>query len=382
MRLRVLWTSLLLLLPCSIAAADDAVGLWNADHLIAPQEARFFKHLRQLTFEGENAEAYWSPDSKALIFQRTPHGDPAVTCDQIYTIRLDTKAPEPQLVSTGQGRTTCAWLIPNSGGKLLYASTHAADPACPPPPDRSKGYVWPLYHGYDIFQADGDGSNLGPLVQGPDYDAEATVDMAGHRMVYTALRDGDLNLFVRDLSTGEEIQVTDREGYDGGAVWSPAGTRIAWRAHYPEGEALADYRALLVEHLIRPGKLELWVARWDGSGAKQVTNNGAANFGPWFMPDGRQLLFSSNVSDASGRGREFDLHLVELGSGATTRVTFTQGFDGFPMFSPDGKYLAFCSNRGGSHEGNTNVFIAEWNHAWNRGGWYGFREVPHDHRMP
>ncbi len=310
------------------------------------------RSVRQLTFDGENAEAYFSFDGTRLTYQRTP---PAGGCDQIYTLDLATGAQ--RLVSTGAGRTTCSYFFPD-GDRLLYSSTHLGGAACPPPPDYSRGYVWPVNESYDVFVTDGEGP-LVRLTDTPGYDAEATVSPLGDRIVFTCARDGDLELYSMALDGSDVRRLTRRPGYDGGAFFSPDGSKIVWRAHYPEGEEeLADYRDLLADGLIRPSQLELWVADADGSGARQLTHNGAANFGPYWHPSGEWIVFSSNLEDP--RGRDFDLYRIRLDGTGLERITHAEGFDGFPVFSPDGRYLVWGSNRNMAHEGNTNVFVAEW----------------------
>jgi len=336
----------------------DALA-WNATAAITEGESPYLGRLHQFTTDGENAEAYWHQDGTQLVYQRTPHAvadDAPAACDQIYAI--DLLSGEQRLVSTGAGRTTCSFFIPNSD-RLIFASTHAHDAACPAKPDYSRGYVWPIYADYDIYSVLDDGSGLTPVVTSPDYDAEGVTDPTGSFLVYTSLREGDLNVWVRNLRDNTEIQVTHEPGYDGGAVFSPDGTKIAWRAHHPKDEKeLADYQGLLGEHLIRPTTLDLYIANADGTDIVQLTDNQSANFAPIFTPDGKSLLFSSNL-DAPG-SREFELYMLDIATKEITQVTHSPGFDGFPMFSYDGKYLAFCSNRNGSHEGNTNVFVAEW----------------------
>jgi Tol biopolymer transport system component len=317
-----------------------------------PRE-RHLSNLRQLTFDGENAEAYFSFDGARLVFQRTaPEGG----CDQIYTLDLSTG--DTARVSSGEGRTTCSYYYP-AGDRILYASTHHHDAACPPPPDYSRGYVWAVYPTYDIFVANADGSGAAQLTDTDGYDAEATISPRGDRIVFTSRRDGDLDLYSMNLDGSDVRRLTDRVGYDGGAFFSPDGSRIVWRAHYPEpGEELDDYRALLADGLIRPSVLEIWVANADGSEARQVTDNGAANFGPYWHPSGDRIIFASNMDDPSGR--DFDLYMVRDDGTGLERITWTADFDGFPIFSPDGRHLAWGSNRNPAHEGNTNVFIAEW----------------------
>jgi Tol biopolymer transport system component len=324
------------------------------DTLRDPREVHL-RNVRQLTFSGENAEAYFSPDGSSLIFQARAQGE---GCDQIYTMDLATG--ETRLVSTGLGRTTCAYYYP-TGDRILYSSTHHWDPACPPGPDMSQGYVWALYPTYDIFAADPDGSNLVQLTDAWGYDAEATFSPVEDLIVFTSMRDGDLEIYTMRGDGSDVRRLTHRPGYDGGPFFSPDGTKIVYRAHYPDTpEELAEYRRLLAQGLIRPSRVEIYVMDADGSNQRQVTNNGRANFAPFFHPSGEKIIFSTNFHDPDPRGREFDLFMVNLDGTGLQQITFAQGFDGFPMFSPDGKYLVWGSNRNESHPGNTNVFIAEW----------------------
>ena len=311
-------------------------------------------NLQQLTFEGENAEAYWSFDGTRLIFQSRPPG--REECDQIHV--LDLATGERELVSTGWGRTTCAYFYP-AGDRILYSSTHHYNLACPAPPDYSRGYVWPLHSSFDIFAADSDGSNLQRLTTSFGYDAEATFSPTGHRIVFTSIRDGDLDLYSMAPDGSDVRRITNRLGYDGGAFFSPDGTQIVWRAHYPKAEAeQEDYLALLADGLVRPSALDIYVADADGSNPRQLTDNGAANFAPYWHPSGRQIVFSSNMDDPGGRN--FELYVVGVDGSGLERVTWSEGFDGFPVFHPDGAQLIFASNRNQSHEGNTNLFLAEW----------------------
>jgi Tol biopolymer transport system component len=311
------------------------------------------RNVRQLTFEGENAEGYFSFDGNRLVFQRSPE---AGGCDQIFTMDLATG--DTAMVSTGEGRTTCSYFLPQ-GERILYSSTHLADAACPAPPDRSQGYVWPIYSSYDVFLTDPEGSEHVRLTEEPGYDAEATVSPVGDRIVFTSTRHGDLDLYSMNLDGSDVQRLTRTVGYDGGAFYSPDGSQIVWRAHYPEEEdELRDYRRLLQQGLIRPTALEIMVMNADGSGQRQVTDNGAANFAPYWHPSGEKILFSSNMDDPAGR--EFDIYMIDVDGTGLTRVTHTPDFDGFPVFSPDGRYLVWGSNRNMSHDGNTNLFIAEW----------------------
>ena len=310
--------------------------------------------VRQLTAgAGENAEAYWSPDGSSLIFQstRAPYA-----CDQIFTMPVSDPAAV-SLVSTGDGRTTCGYFSA-SGERIVYSSTHASGLQCPVPPDRSRGYVWPIYDSYQIYSAAPDGSDLVALTDTDSYDAEATVCSRDGSIVFTSTRDGDLDLYRMDADGGNVTRLTDTPGYDGGAFFSADCSQIVWRASRPTGEALTDYQALLAEGLVRPSELEIWVANADGSEQRQVTYLGGANFAPYFFPDGGRIIFSTNHHDPSGR--EFDIFAVNVDGTRLERITYTEGFDGFPMFSPDGSRLAFGSNRNQRAPGETDVYVARW----------------------
>ena len=309
--------------------------------------------VRQLTFGGENAEAYWSPDGTELVFQSTR---PPLGCDQIFKMPVSDPAALT-MVSTGKGRTTCGYFTADKE-RIIYSSTHAADEQCPAPPDHSHGYVWPIYDAYQIYSAKSDGSDLKALTDTPAYDAEATVCAKDGSIIFTSTRDGDLDLYRMDADGGNVKRLTDTPGYDGGAFFSRDCSRIVWRASRPTGEALEDYQRLLGQGLIRPGKLEIFVADADGGNVRQVTYLGGANFAPFFTPDARRILFSSNHHDP--RGREFDIFAINVDGTQLEQITFTSGFDGFPMFSPDGEWLAFSSNRNQAREGDTDVYIARW----------------------
>jgi TolB protein len=347
----------LLLLLAACTATSPAVSRETF-----PSE-RHLKNLRQLTFGGENAEAYWSFGEDQLIFQSTR---PPFTADQIYTMKDDGR--DVKLVSTGKGRTTCSYFLPGDT-RILYASTQGAGDAPPPPPDRSRGYVWAIFPSYDIYEANADGSFVVPITQSPGYDAEATVSPKGDRIVFTSVRDGDIDIYTMNLDGSDVKRLTDRPGYDGGAFFSWDGKRIVWRAPAADDDVTkTDYAELLKEGLVKPSRLEIWVMDADGSNKKQVTHNGQANFAPFWHPDGKRVIFASNHHDP--KGMNFDLFLVDVETGKQERVTYfertregahhSDDFDGFPMFTHDAKRLVFCSNRFNEKPNETNVFVADW----------------------
>ena len=318
-----------------------------------PEESHLAE-LRRLTNGGQNAEAYWSFNGSQLSFQAR---GPTEQCDSIY--RIEARGGTPIPVSSGQGATTCAHFLPGDR-ELIYASTHLGGEACPPRPDMSQGYVWALYKDYDIFRSRVGGIELVRLTDTPGYDAEGTVCGKDGSIVFTSVRDGDLELYRMDSNGKNVRRLTHAPGYDGGAFFSADCNKIVWRASRPKpGAELDEYRSLLSQGLVKPSKLEIWVANADGTDARQITYLGAASFAPFFFPNGKRVIFSSNYGDP--KGREFDLWAVNIDGTGLERITFAPGFDGFPMFSPDGKYLAFSSNRAfppGAHQ--TDVYVARW----------------------
>jgi Tol biopolymer transport system component len=342
---------------CAIAVLALYGGLhargWQGGppQAVAPVE-RHLANLKQLTFGGQNAEAYFSFDGSRLIFQSSATD---AECDQMYTMSVEGR--ERRRVSTGTGRTTCGYFYPD-GRSILYASTHLASPVCPPKPSFEHGYVWPIYSSYDIFRASADGSGLSRLTTTPGYDAEATVAPDG-RIVFTSTRDGDMEIYSMNADGSDVRRLTHRAGPDGGPFFSPDGRRIAFRGRVLDDRAeLEDYRALLKKDLWRPTRLEIFVMDRDGGNLRQVTRLDVASFAPSWFPDGKRLIFSSNVKDP--RGRNFDLFAIDVDGSHFEQVTYTDAFDGFPMFAPDGRRLVFASNRHGKVEGETNVFIADW----------------------
>src|SRR5215470_4181864 len=319
-----------------------------------PKETHL-RNIRQLTFGGTNAEAYFSFDGQKVIFQSTRE---PFKCDQIFTMNRD--GSNVRLVSTGKGRTTCGYFTPD-GKRILYASTHLGSPDCPPTPSRADGYVWPIYPTYDIFSAKPDGTDIKRLTTTDGYDAEDTISQDGKKVVFTSARDGDLEIYDMNIDGTQQRRLTNELGYDGGAWHSQDSQWIVWRASRPKTpEEVAQYKQLFAKNLVMPTKLEIMVMRADGSDKRQLTSNGAANFAPYFHPNGKQIIFASNVNNPNPRSPNFDLFLINRDGTGLEQVTFDEAFDGFPMFTNDGKQLIWGSNRHGANPENTNVFIADW----------------------
>jgi TolB protein len=332
----------------------------SVDTTLYPEE-KHFKNVQQLTFGADNAEAYWSFDGKYLVFQRTAPKE-GLPCDQIFIGKIP-KAGEPftyKMVSTGKGRTTCAFFMKDNR-HIIYASTHEGADSCPPLPDRSKygnKYIWPVYASYDIYMADLNGKIVKKLTNTPGYDAEGTLSPDGSKMIFTSIRGGDLDLYIMDLKTGKTKQVTNTLGYDGGAWFSADGKKIIWRASRPKpGAEAKDYMDLLKEGLVAPTQMEVFIANADGSNPRQITSLGQANWAPNFLYNGK-VMFCSNHEYK--RGFPFNMYTMNADGTNMEKISHDNGFDAFPMFSPDGKKIAFCSNRnnGGTHD--TNIFIADW----------------------
>jgi Tol biopolymer transport system component len=350
MKILIALFSLLLLIPppeTRVAAPQQA------EPLQLPAE-KHFSRVRQLTTGGENAEAYFSANGQQLIFQSKRD---RAECDQIYTMRAD-DGSNVRMVSTGAGRTTCSYFFPGQE-RILYSSTHLGSPQCPPKPDYSRGYVWAIYPSYDIFTARPNGSDLKRLTKTHGYDAEATVSTDGRKIVFTSMRDGDLDIYTMNGNGRRVRRLTTELGYDGGAFFSRDGKQIVYRAYHPRTpQEIARYKQKLAENLIEPNVFEIWVMNADGTRKRQVTRLGAASFAPYFFPDGKRIIFASNLDDP--KGRNFDLYAVNVDGTGLERITYNDTFDGFPVFSPDGKRLVFASNRNAKTRGDTNVFIADW----------------------
>lgn len=317
---------------------------------------KHLRNVRQLTFGGENAEAYFSADDRSIIYQYHPGSlDNDATCDQIYI--MDAEGKNRRMVSTGKGRTTCGYFFPN-GKRILFASTHADLPSCPARPDYSKGYVWQVHKEYDLYTAKPDGSGLKRLTSTPGYDAEGTISRDG-KIAFTSQRDGDLDIYTMDGNGKNVKRLTDQVGYDGGPFWSPDGKQIVYRAHHPtEAAEIADFRSLLQNGLVRPLLMDLWLMNADGGNKRQITHLAGASFAPYMLPDEKRIIFSSNKENP--RGPNFELYLINTDGTGLEQITSSGGFTAFSMFSHDGKRLIFISDRNAKQRGEFNVFVADW----------------------
>lgn len=360
MKYTFLFLSLVLLVGCQSKPEKKPYNP-EADTLKYAQEIHL-RNITQLTFGGDNAEAYWSFDDSKLIFQSNNRAW-GVECDQIYYMDANepkTAEDRPPMVSTGEGRTTCSYFLPGDT-TVIYASTHRADAKCPVVPERGHGgaYVWPIYADYDIYTANLKGEIMDTLTNTPGYDAEATLSPQGDKIVFTSMRSGDLDLYTMDLDGSNVVQVTDELGYDGGAFFSPDGKQLVFRTSRPKTEEeIEKYKRLLAEGLVEPTRMELFVVNIDGTGLKQVTNLGNANWAPFFHPSGKKIIFSSNHT--AERGFPFNLFMINVDGTGLEQITFDSMFDSFPMFSNDGKKIAFSSNRFNGGDRSTNVFVADW----------------------
>ncbi len=342
------------LFALTVGALYERASFLGAQVTPAAKETHI-RNIKPLTKGGENAEAYFSFDGKQIIFQSTRE---PYKCDQIFTMKLD--GSDVKRVSTGSGRTTCAYFTPD-GQRIIYASTHLGSPDCPPVPSRADGYVWPIYKTFDIFSAKPDGTDLKRLTNTNGYDAEGIISPDGKKILFTSARSGDLELYEMNIDGSNPKRLTNALGYDGGAFYSQDGQWIVWRSNRPKTpEEIKQDRDLFAKDLVMPLHMEIMIMKADGTQVKQLTSNGAANFAPYFHPNGRQIIFASDINNKNKGIPNFDLFLIDRDGTGLQQVTFDIAFDAFPMFTNDGKKLIWASNRNAANEGDTNIFTADW----------------------
>jgi TolB protein len=322
---------------------------------------KHLKNIRQLTHGGDNAEAYFSPNGQFASFQSNNKAW-GLQCDQIFNLNISKAAKDstykPILISTGKGRTTCSYFMPN-GKDILFASTHLVNDSCPPVPESKGKYLWAVYASFDIFVANGKGKITKQLTNSLGYDAEATVSPKGDKIVFTSDRSGDLELWIMDIDGKNQKQITSGLGYDGGAFFSPDGKRLVFRASRPQTpEEVEEYKRLLKQGLVAPTNMELYTCNIDGSDLKQITKLGKANWAPFYHPSGKKIIFSSN--HFSKKGYDFQLFMINDDGTGIEQITNESIFNAFPMFSPNGKQLIFSSNRKNGGTRDTNLFLADW----------------------
>ncbi len=305
----------------------------------ASKESRYLRNIRELTFAGsKSGEAYFSADGKSIVFQSVR--EPGNPFYQIY--KMDLADGVATRVSTGKGRTTCAYFHPTKK-RILFASAHL-DPdtdakqkaeieklkAGPPP-----RYQWDFDPFLDIFESDYDGGNLVRLTDAPGYDAEGAYSPDGAKIVFCSYRDkdGDGEIYTMDSDGKNQRRLTHEKGYDGGPFFSPDGKKIVWR------------------HFSDQAHSEVWTMDIDGSNKKQVTDLKALSWGPYWTPSMEWIIFASNFEDPA-----FELYAIHPDGSGIVRLTYTDGFDGLPVVSPDGKKLMWTSTRA---DGKSQVFLAD-----------------------
>lgn len=341
--------TILLLSSCVTSGGQKQRNVRNAqlyygeDHLTK---------IKQLTFSGENTDASFSSNNTEIIFQSTRD---SLRCDAIFKMNSD--GSDISQISSGKGIASSANIAP-SNDTVIYSSTHVIDYQCPPKPEFSKDYIWLLYSDYDLFTISSTGGGTERLTNSKSYDGGAVYSPKGDRIVFSSSRTGDYELFIMNADGSKVKQLTHEKGFDGDVVFSPDGKNIVWRASRPKGDALHDYRYQMSQGLIKTGKFELFMMKLDGGKPIQLTRNQAANFSPTFNPNGKEIIFSSNMSQKDGRN--YDLYTLNIKTRKLERITYYSGFDGFPEFSSDGKKLMFTSSRNFRYKAEKNIFTADW----------------------
>ena len=328
------------------------------------------KDVTQLTSGFSRAgEAYFSARGDWIVFQATPPGERHY---QMYVAPLRMGPPslaEPVRISPEPSKNTCGYFSPD-GMSLIFASTAAKEPATKPSTaatgaaasgyQRSSGtYKWEFPREMEIFRADGwedvvraadpqSGTNLArhPLTDNNAYDAECAFSPDGQWIVFTSDRTGDAELYAMRANGDDVVRLTNKKGYDGGPFFSPDGKRMVYRSDRKGNDLLQIFVADVVRD--RSGKITALRRE------RQLTNGQNVNWGPYWHPDGRHVIYATSVHGH----QNYELYLMRADGSRKVRITFTQGFDGLPVFSPDGKYLMWSSKR--TADNTTQVFIARF----------------------
>ena len=329
-------------------AGTSPPGLPPAE--VARLEARHLTNIRQVTFGFNKAgEGYFSPDGKSIIFQAVPNLPPTILHTpkpdedgyQIYSAVLESDTPA-KLVSTGQGRCTCAYFSPD-GKSILFASTHLspsteAAASKGPAYSRTERYRWEFPETMDIFRADLDGKNLVRLTDTRGYDAEGSYSPDGKQIVFTSFRDGDAEIYLMDADGKNARRITRSPGYDGGPFFSPDGKKILYRSDRKGNDLL-----------------QVFINNTEGTAEKALTQNEFVNWGPYFHPDNRHIIYATSKHGHAN----YELYLMDVETGSEERITYQEGFDGLPVFSPDGRRLMWTSS-GRNTDRKSQLFIADF----------------------
>ncbi|NQV29761.1 MAG: PD40 domain-containing protein [Candidatus Marinimicrobia bacterium] len=317
-------------------------------------------NVEQLTFVGDNGEAYWGPKGEEIIFQSKRDGN---ACDKIYIMNAD--GSNQRMVSPDVGAHTCSYFSIDKE-RIIFASTFGVVDSCPPrPKPQGNKYLWSLFP-YDIYSSKPDGTDLVRIRENAGYDAEPTVSYLTGKVIFTSEIDDDLELFTMNIDGSDVNRLTNHLGYDGGPYFSPDAQKIVWRAWYPETpEDTLRWQENMALNQVEAVPLDIYSMDADGKNIIRLTNNGATNWAPSWHPNGRQVVFSSNMDDwndeVKAYGHNFELYMINLDGSGLVRLTNNTFFDSFPMFSPDGKSMAFASNRDAENPRATHIFKAEWN---------------------
>jgi Tol biopolymer transport system component len=326
-------------------------------------ERDLLSRVRRLTIEGKRAgEGYWSPDGKRIVLQS--EREPANPFYQIYVLDLETG--DSKRISPGHGKTTCAFFRAGSD-QILFASTHhdpnskklQEDELAFRASGKERRYSWDYDPEMEIYAYSEKSGALTRLTNARGYDAEASYSPDGQLIVLSSMRDA----YNRALSAAEKKQLevdpsffaeiyimradgsgqkrlTTVNGYDGGPFFSPDGKQIIWR-RFDEQGLIAD----------------VWMMNIDGTNQRQITNFKSMSWAPYIHPSSEYILFASNKLGFEN----FEVFMVDIdGKKEPVRVTYSDGFDGLPVPSPDGRQLAWTSSRSGDRGGQ--IFLAQWNH--------------------